>query len=149
MKPDRSVIQTPDGGCSPSGDSSGSEVPRTILPLEADPARAGQIRLALTALLTSSLRVEWVDTLPDALERLGRSEIEAVLLGGRLCDGDGNDALDLVRHVRPGVLVLVMSRNGIESATKGPGTHGVLSAFCRGIEAEPLQGLPTETALTR
>lgn len=140
---------TPEGGSSLSGDRSGHQAPRTILLLEPDPARAGRIRLALTALVTSSLRVEWVDTLPDAIERLGRSEIEAVLLGGGLCDGDGVDVLDLVRNVRPGVLVVVLSRTGIEPAPDVPGMHGVLSTFCRGIEAESLQEPPTETALTR
>ena len=149
MTPDRTVVQTPDGGSSLPGDSSRHRAPRTILLLEPDPARADRIRLALTALAASSLRVEWVDTLSDALERLGRSEIEAVLLGGSLCDGDGFDVLDLVRNVRPGVLVVVMSRTGIEATPEAPGMHGVLSTFCRGIEAEPLQPLPTEAALTR
>jgi hypothetical protein len=142
MSPERTAGQTPDG-------SLGHRVPRTILLLEPDPARAGQIRLALTALAASSLRVEWVDTLPAALERLGRSEIEAVLLGGSLCDGDGFDVLDLVRSVRPGVLVVVMSRSGIEPAPEVPGIHGVLSTFCRGIEAEQLQPLPTQAVLAR
>lgn len=149
MTPERAAGPTPDGSRAPSDCGIGHQVPRTILLLEPDPARAGQIRLALTALAASSLRVEWVDSLSDALERLGRSEIEAVLLGGSLCDGDGFDVVDLVRNVRPGVLVVVMSRTGIEPTPAVLGMHGVLSTFCRGIEAEPLQPLPTEAVLTR
>lgn len=67
------------------------------------------------ALATSRLRVEWAATLPDALQRLGRAEIEAVLLGGRLCDGDGAGIRDLVRRARPDVRVWLMCRAGVEA----------------------------------
>lgn len=142
MSPERTAGQTPDG-------SLGHRLPRTILLLEPDPARAGQIRLALAGPATACLRVEWVVTLPDALQCLGRAEIEAVLLGGSLCDGDCFDVLDLVRNVRPGVLVVVLSRSGIEPAPEVLGMHGVLSTFCRGNETEQMQALSTEAVLAR
>jgi DNA-binding NtrC family response regulator len=126
--PDLAAVQLPDGGLRPSGEPIGHRTPRTILLLEPDPARAGRIRLALMALATSRLRVEWAATLPDALERLGRAEIEAVLLGGRLCDGDRADIPDLVRRARPDVRVWQMCRAG--------------------VEAEQLERLPAEMALT-
>jgi len=145
--PDRTVVETPDGGLCLSGDSIGQRVPRTILLLEPDPARAGRIRLALTALATSRLRVEWAATLPDALQRLGRAEIEAVLLGGRLCEGAGVDMLDLVRQMRPDVRVWLMCRAGVDAASALPGMPRTSETLCRCIEAEQLERLPAEMAL--
>lgn len=169
MSPECTAGQTPDGSRTPSGGGLGHRVPRTILLLEPDPARAGQIRLALAGPATSCLRVEWVATLPDALQRLGRAEIEAVLLDTRLCAGDGIDMLDRVRRVKPDVLVLLMSRPGIGSAPERvagsvadeghtglhnvqapwlPGTPWVLGTLRRGIEAQRLQYPSAEAALT-
>lgn len=143
-------------------------MPRTILLLEPDPARAGQIRLALAGPATACLRVEWVATVPDALQCLGRAEIEAVLLDSRLCAGDGTDMLDRVRRVKPDVLVLLMSRPGsgpapervdgsdADSGHAGlrkveapwlPGTPWVLGTLRRGIDAERLQRPTSEMAL--
>ncbi|MCQ9378950.1 hypothetical protein [Methyloversatilis sp. XJ19-49] len=135
-------MQLPDGGSCLSCEPVGHRLPRTILLLEPDLARAGRIRLALMALATSRLRVEWAATLPDALQRLGRAEIEAVLLGGRPCDGDGADTLDIVRQARPDVRVWLMCRAGVDAASALPGT------FCRFVEAEQLERLPAEMALT-
>lgn len=169
MTPNRTAGQTHAGGLSASGAGIAHAVPHTILLLEPDLARAGQIRRALTGPATSCLRVEWVATLPDALQCLGRAEIEAVLLDTRLCAGDGIDLLNRVRQVKPDVLVLLMTRPGIVPApehTDGsdadsdhfglrniqapwlPGTPWVLGTLRRGTEAERLQRPASEVALT-
>lgn len=169
MTPNRTAGQTPaGGGLSTSGTGIAHAVPHTILLLEPDLVRAGQIRLALTGPATSCLRVEWVATLSGALQCLGRAEIEAVLLDPWFCDGPDINVLARVRRVRPDVLVLLMFRPGIEPAPEHacgsdadsgptglrnvqapwlPGAPWMLGTLRRGI-AERLQRPPSEVALT-
>ncbi|MDP3874015.1 MAG: hypothetical protein Q8Q80_15260 [Methyloversatilis sp.] len=145
------------------------EMRHTILLLEPDAARAGRIRLLLAGPAASCLRVEWVTTLPDALRCLRRLEIEVVMLGTELCEGEGIDTLRRIRHVKPDVLVLLMSepgddpmpdRAGFGDAARGypgssrdtaPGLSGapsLLDTLRRGVEAERLQRLNAGAALT-
>ncbi|MDP2868429.1 MAG: response regulator [Methyloversatilis sp.] len=146
-----------------------NEIRHTILLFEPDAVRAGRIRLVLAGPVTSCLRVEWVTTLPDALRCLRRDEIEVVLLDTELCEGEGIDTLRRIRQVKPGVLVLLMSepgdepmpdRAGFGDAARGypgpsndtaPGLSGstsLLDTLRRGVEAERLQRLSADVALT-
>jgi CheY-like chemotaxis protein len=87
-------------------------VPSTVLLIEHDAADAEAIRRALAGTGSDSFRVEWVTCLAEALECLGRAEIEAVLLDPGLPDAQGIEALDRILQVAPDALILLLMKTG-------------------------------------
>ena len=83
--------------------------PTTVLLIEDIAADAELIQAALAGAGVSSFRVEWVETLPEALERLARDEVEVILLDLALSNGQGIAAFDQLILAAPNALVLVLS----------------------------------------
>ncbi|WP_051228963.1 diguanylate cyclase domain-containing protein [Paludibacterium yongneupense] len=81
-----------------------------VLLLEEDAADAEQIRSCLTGggENAESFSVEWVSTLPQALERLAAGGIEIVLVDIALADGNGAQACQRVRLAAPEAAILAL-----------------------------------------
>jgi diguanylate cyclase (GGDEF)-like protein/PAS domain S-box-containing protein len=82
---------------------------------------AGDARLIRESLLVMGpepLPVEWVSTLSEALERLQRFSIEAVILDLSLPDSHGIATFDKVSISAPGVPILVLSDSAGEEVAK-------------------------------
>ena len=90
----------------------------TVLVVEADPADARLIQEALAGSEGGHFRVELVSRLSDALARLGREEIELVLLDLTLPDSSGVEAFDQVRQSAPTALVVVLSAASDEETAR-------------------------------
>ncbi len=83
--------------------------PTTVLLIEDIAADAELIQAALAGAGVSSFRIEWVETLPEALERLARDEVEVILLDLALSNGQGIAAFDQLILAAPSALILVLS----------------------------------------
>jgi len=95
-----------------SGVQTKNVVPSTVLLIEDDADDAEAIRRALSGTGCHSFRVEWVTCLSEALECLGRAEIEAVLFDPGVSDEQGIDALDRILHLAPDALILLLMKTG-------------------------------------
>ncbi len=84
-------------------------LPTTVLLVEDIAADAELIQTALAGAGDSSFRIEWVVCLADALERLGREEVEVILLDLALSNGQGIAAFDQLIQAAPNALILVLS----------------------------------------
>jgi hypothetical protein len=128
------------------GNPSMHEMPRTVLLLEPDAARASRIRLALAGGPgTPCPNVAWAATLPDALQCLGRFDIDVVLFGIELCRKEGMDMLSRIRGVKPHVMVLLMSEPCDEPVPEAVGCSGAAEAR---PDAHPGPGDDTESDLS-
>lgn len=83
--------------------------PTTVLLIEDIAADAALIQAALAGAGSSTFRIEWVVTLADALERLGREQVEVILLDLALSNGQGIAAFDQLIQAAPNALILVLS----------------------------------------
>jgi diguanylate cyclase (GGDEF)-like protein/PAS domain S-box-containing protein len=89
----------------------------TILLIENDPAAADKIRAALASASSGSFDVEWVRQLSEALERLSKKGIDAVLLELSLPDSHGIETFDKLFTAAPDIPILVLG-NGNEALAK-------------------------------
>jgi len=106
-----------------------NDAPTMVLLVEDDPADARLIQEALAGGEDGLFRVAWVTRLSDALERLGRENIEVVLLDLTLPDGQGLEVFDLVFQAAPNALILVLSSandEGTASQAVQRGAHDYL-----------------------
>jgi diguanylate cyclase (GGDEF)-like protein/PAS domain S-box-containing protein len=94
------------------------EVRPTVLLVEDSPADASLIREGLAGSKDSLCRIEWVTRLADALERLGSSAIDVVMLDLTLPDGKGIEVIDRVLEIAPNALVLILIRAGDEALAR-------------------------------
>lgn len=83
--------------------------PTTVLLIEDIAADAALIQAALADTGNSAFRIEWVVSLADALERLGREQVEVILLDLALSNGQGIAAFDQLIQAAPNALILVLS----------------------------------------
>lgn len=74
-----------------------NDAPTTVLLVEANLSDARLIEESLAGMKDSSFRIEKVTRLSEALERLGRADIEVVLLDLALPDSQGVEAFAGVR----------------------------------------------------
>ena len=79
---------------------------------------AGNIRESLLSVQSDPLRVEWVNTLSEGLDRLQRRSIEVVILDLSLPDSHGIETFDKVSSCAPGVPILVLSDPAAEEVAK-------------------------------
>ena len=103
-----------------------SDAPTTVLLVEDEPADARLIQEALAGAGAGAFLVEWVEHLPDALERLGRGGVDVVLLDLTLLDGQGIEAFDQVVRAAPDALILVLSASNDEEAGRQAVQRGAL-----------------------
>ena len=72
-----------------------------VLLIEDDLADAQLIQEALSAEIESPFRVEWVTSLSAGLERLGKEQVDVVMLDLTLPDVQGIEAFDQVYQAAP------------------------------------------------
>jgi len=111
--------------------------PTTVLLVEDDSSDASLIQKALAGAEggfegVSLFSVEWVARLSDALERLGRGDIEVVLLDLTLPDGQGLEAFDQVFQAAPNALILVLSGLMDEETARQAVQRGAQDYFAKG-----------------
>src|SRR5258707_13840716 len=106
-------------------------LPPKILLIENDPAAADRIRAALTAAGSGSFDVIWVRQLSEALARLTRKGIGAILLEVSLPDSQGIETFDWILSAAPVVPIFVHG-NANEALAK--------EAVGRGAQDYPLAG---------
>jgi diguanylate cyclase (GGDEF)-like protein/PAS domain S-box-containing protein len=92
-------------------------LPPKILLIENDPAAADKIRSALAAAGSGSFEVVWVRQLSEALGRLSKNAIDAVLLELSLSDSHGIETFDKLFSAAPDIPILVLG-NGNEALAK-------------------------------
>jgi diguanylate cyclase (GGDEF)-like protein/PAS domain S-box-containing protein len=88
-----------------------------ILLVENDPAAADKIRAALSAVGSGSFDVIWVRQLSEALARLTRKGIGAILLELSLPDSQGMETFDKLFAAAPDIPILVLG-SGNEAIAK-------------------------------
>jgi diguanylate cyclase (GGDEF)-like protein/PAS domain S-box-containing protein len=88
-----------------------------ILLIENDPAASNAIHTALAGTVSGSFDVEWVRQLSEALVRLSKKGIAAVLLNLSLSDSHGIETFDKLFAAAPDVPILVFG-NGNEALAK-------------------------------
>lgn len=86
--------------------------PVTVLLVEAGGEGGKRIEDALAGAPAGDFRVERVTRLPDAIERLGRGDIDVVLVGLKQPDPDSMDAFDRIRRATPDALILPLNETG-------------------------------------
>jgi diguanylate cyclase (GGDEF)-like protein/PAS domain S-box-containing protein len=92
--------------------------PPKILLIESDSVAADEIRAALAAAGGGSFDVEWVRQLAEALERLSKRGIAAVLLALSLPDSQGIETFDTLFAAAPDVPILILGGNVDEALAK-------------------------------
>ena len=109
----------------------------TVLLVEDDPADSRRILAAFAEAGEGQFRVEQVQCLADALERLGSGDIDVVLLDLTLPDGRGVDVFDRVLQMAPNALILVLSATDDEETARQAVQHGAHDYFPKGyIDAQ-------------
>ncbi|MBE2260183.1 MAG: EAL domain-containing protein [Candidatus Accumulibacter sp.] len=83
--------------------------PTSVLPVDDDPAEVRLVQAALAATGDNPFRLEWVNRLADALERLGRHGFDVVLLGLTLPDGQRLATFHPLVEAAPNALILIPS----------------------------------------
>lgn len=104
--------------------------PVVVLLLEANGTNAGVIERTLAEAGRGGFRVVRVSRVTEALQRLARRDIEVVLVGQPLPDGDSRGAFDCLRHAAPDALILPMSGLGLDAdstASMDYGMDGILA----------------------
>jgi diguanylate cyclase (GGDEF)-like protein/PAS domain S-box-containing protein len=96
----------------------------TLLIVEDDSADAALIQTALTGAGGNPFHVERVARLSDALERLGREDIEVILLDLTLPDGQGIAVFDQVFEAAPNALIMVLTTASDEAIANLAVQHG-------------------------
>ena len=80
-----------------------------VLLIEDNPGDAGLVRAMLSDAQVAEFRVEWVEALVPGMVRLGRGEIDMVLLDLSLPDSQGLESLTAIRHAAPNIPVVVLT----------------------------------------
>jgi len=91
-----------------SGTNLPAETVRVLL-IEDNPGDAGLVRAMLFESQGTRFNVEWVQALLPGMVRLGRGEIDLVLLDLTLPDSQGLGSLTAVRNAAPGIPVVVLT----------------------------------------
>ncbi len=79
--------------------------------------------------LAGAFRVDWVTRLQDALERLGRSDIDVVLLDLTLADAQGLAVFDQVFEAAPNALILILTEASDEAVAREAMQRGAQDYF--------------------
>ncbi len=82
-----------------------------ILLIENDPAAADKIRAALATAGGGSFEVEWVRRISEAIDRLSKGGVAAVLLELSLPDSHGIGTFDKLFSAAPDVPILILGDN--------------------------------------
>jgi diguanylate cyclase (GGDEF)-like protein/PAS domain S-box-containing protein len=93
-------------------------LPPKILLVENNPAAADEICAALAAAGSGSFDMEWVRQLSDAVTRLNKGGIDAVLLELSLPDSHGIETFDKLFIAAPDVPILILGGNANETLAK-------------------------------
>ncbi len=96
---------------------SGADLPQgplRILLIEDNPGDAGLVREMLSGSQSTRFHVEWVQALLPGMVRLGRGEIDMVLLDLTLPDSQGLETLTAVRSCAPNLPVVILT--GLDDA---------------------------------
>ena len=93
-------------------------LPPKILLVENNPAAADKICAALAAAGSGSFDMEWVRQLSDAVTRLNKGGIDAVLLELSLPDSHGIETFDKLFMAAPDVPILILGSNANETVAK-------------------------------
>ncbi|HWR20559.1 MAG TPA: EAL domain-containing protein, partial [Verrucomicrobiae bacterium] len=104
----------------------------SVLLVEDDLADAELIKGALAGMGDSPFRVDWVTSLSDALERLGREGIDVVMLDLTLPDSQGIEAFDKILQAAPNALILVLSGATDEETARQAVQRGAHDYFTKG-----------------
>jgi Flp pilus assembly CpaE family ATPase len=80
-----------------------------VLLIEDNPGDAGLVRAMLAESQGVEFRVEWVQALLPGMVRLGRGEIDMILLDLSLPDSQGLGSLTAIRNAAPNVPVVVLT----------------------------------------
>ena len=88
---------------------------RRLLLIDDDPAHAGAFREALLNANDGLFQGEWVGTLAESFERLGKKGIWAIFLNLCLPDSQGLTTFDKLLQAEPGVPTLVLGGIGDEA----------------------------------
>ena len=98
--------------------------PTSVLLILNDLVEARLIQQALDGTGDRTFHVKWVTSLSDAIEHLGIEDIDVVLLGLTLPDGEGIDAFDRVFQAAPNALILILSSENDEETAHLAVQHG-------------------------
>src|ERR1700688_3006296 len=93
-------------------------LPPKILLVENNPVAADKVCTALAAAGGGSFDVEWVHHLSDAVTRLNKGGIDAVLLELSLPDSHGIETFDKLFTAAPDVPILILGGNANEALAK-------------------------------
>jgi Flp pilus assembly CpaE family ATPase len=92
--------------------TSGTHLPDAavrVLLIEDNPGDAGLVRAMLSESQGTEFRVEWVEALLPGMIRLGRGEIDLILLDLSLPDSQGLGSLTAIRNAAPNIPVVVLT----------------------------------------
>ena len=106
--------------------------PTRVLLVEDDPEDAKLIQQALSVSAGRAFEVEWVTQLSQARERLGKDDIDVVLLDLSLPDGQGIEAFDQILACAPRTLILVLSGASDEEVARQAVQRGAHDYFAKG-----------------
>jgi diguanylate cyclase (GGDEF)-like protein/PAS domain S-box-containing protein len=95
-----------------------------LLLIEDDPGDAKLVQIALTKTRFGPFHLEWVKDLADALERLSKGGIDAILADLSLPDSHGIETLDRILVAAPRVPILVLSGRDDEDIASQTVKHG-------------------------
>lgn len=109
-----------------------NKAPISVLLVEDESAEAGLIRSGLAGAGDGAFRVEWVRQLADALECLGRSGIDVVMLDLTLADVQGLAVFDKVFAVAPNALILILSQACDEALARQAVNRGAHDYLLKG-----------------
>jgi PAS domain S-box-containing protein len=102
----------------------------TVLLIEKSPADAKRIVDAFNDVGGGAVRIDSVQGLSEALEYLGRSDVDLILLGMDLSESQGLDAFNQVFQAAPDALILLLSepkKKQIIASSALRGTDGGIS----------------------
>lgn len=108
-----------------------SNAPTSVLLVEDEPAAAWMIKEALAGSLGQAFRVEWVAQLAAALERLGESAVDIVLLDLFLPDGQGIGVFEQISRAAPHAQIIVLSGESDEEMVRQVVQRGAHGAFAK------------------
>jgi len=100
-----------------------------ILMVEDNPADAEILTEVLAADDRSPFRIQWVERLADAIERLSNTQFDVVLLDLKLPDSDGLESIDRIHATSETVPVVVMTGfddDALAAEAKRRGARGYL-----------------------
>ena len=103
----------------------------SILLIENNPIDAEVIQNALSVIKNGQFLIGWVSSLPKALKRLEKGDIQVVLLDLSISEGEGLKAFDLVSKASGNALILVIGSIGEEAIANQALAHGAMDYFLK------------------